>query len=219
MRARVLVSVAVAATIAFGATGCEFMSPAQTAEIKQITDGVNATTGKVDIRNALLIADDADGARFVGTIVNNADDDVTLSIEVGGDTQTVTVPANTHIDLGAAAAPSAQATSPTEQGETTQGTKAGQSREVVFDDADTTPGSLVKVYFSYSGAEGVSASVPVLTSAQEEYATLAPSPTPTSTATSPSENGTQPTGDATAPGTQSGDSQTDSSSGDSGTNG
>ncbi|MGN8049518.1 hypothetical protein ACTJKO_07475 [Curtobacterium sp. 22159] len=213
-------SVAVAATIALGATGCEFMSPAQTTEIKQITDGVNVSTGKVDVRNALLIADDSEGARFIGTIVNNADKgDITLSIEVGGDTQTVTVPANTHVDLGAAAAPSAQATSPTEEGQTTQGTKAGRTQDVVFDGADTKPGSLVKVYFSYSGAEGVSASVPVLTSAQEEYATLAPTPTPSGTATSPSEDGTKPTGDATAPGTQPGDSQTDSSSGDAGTNG
>ena len=224
LRARVLVSVAVAATIALGTTGCEFMSPAHTTEIKQITDGVNVSTGKIDVRNALLIADDAEGARFIGTIVNNADKgDITLSIEVGGDTQTVTVPANTHIDLGAAAAPSAQATAPTEKGQTTQGTKAGRSRDVVFDGADTKPGSLVKVYFSYSGAEGVSASVPVLTSALEEYQTLAPSTSPSATpsmrSTSPSESGSEPTGDATAPGTQPGDSQTDSSSGDAGTNG
>lgn len=189
-------SVAVAATIALGATGCEFMSPAQTTEIRQITDGVNVTTGKIDIRNALLIADDSQGARFVGTIVNNQDDgDVTLSIEVGGDTQTVSVPANTHIDLGAAAEPSEQATAATEEGATTQGSQAGESQAVVFDGADATPGSLVKVYFSYAGAEGVSASVPVLTSAQEEYASLAPTtaPTPFSTETPSGEA----TGDAT----------------------
>ena len=213
-------SVAVAATIALGATGCEFISPAQTREIKQITDGVNVSTGKIDIRNALLISDSGKNARFVGTVINTAEKgDVTLSIEVGGDTQTVSVAANTHVDLGMAVAPSDEATAATEEGQTTQGTNAGNASEVVFKDADTTPGSLVKVYFSYSGAEGVSASVPVLTSAQGEYATLAPSPTPTSDSTSPSENGSQPTGDATVPGTQPGGSQTDSSSGDEGTNG
>ncbi|WP_092090992.1 hypothetical protein [Curtobacterium sp. UNCCL20] len=212
-------SVAVAATIALGATGCEFMSPAQTTEIKQITDGVDVTTGKIAVRNALLISDDGDGARFIGTLVNTAEKgDITLSIEVGGDTQTVDVPANTHVDL--AMASDTQPTGGTEdQGTQTQGTKAGTGNEVVFDSADAKPGSLVKVYFSYSGAEGVSASVPVLTSAQEEYQTLAPTPTPTSTSTSPSNSGTQPTGDATAPGTQPGDSATDSSSGDAGTNG
>jgi len=219
LRARVLVSVAVAATIALGATGCEFISPAHTREIKQITDGVNVSTGTIDVRNALLIADDADEARFVGTLVNTSDeDDLTVSIEVGGDTQTVEVPANTHVDLGMAVSPTAQATAGTEVGEDTQGTEPGTGSEVVFRDADATPGSLVKVYFSYSGAEGVSASVPVLTSAQEEYATLAPNPTPSSTSTSPSESGSQPTGEAGVPGTQPSDSQTDSSEGDNGTN-
>jgi hypothetical protein len=213
------VSVAVAATIALGATGCEFMSPAQTTEIKQITDGVDVSTGKIAVRNALLISDDGDSARFIGTLVNTAEkDDITVSIEVGGDTQTVEVPANTHVDLAMTTDTTAEGATE-DQGSTTQGTEAGDAPVVSFDNADAKPGSLVKVYFSYSGAEGVSASVPVLTSAQEEYQTLAPTPTPTSTSTSPSESGAQPTGDATAPGTQPGDSQTDSSSGDEGTNG
>ncbi len=216
LRARVLVSVAVAASIALGATGCEFMSPAHTKEIKQITDGVNVTTGSIDIRNALLISDDGDGARFLGTLVNTSgDDDVTLSIEVGGDTQTVQVPANSRVDLANAAGGTSD---DSVQGSDGQGSQVAEGRDVLFDQADAVPGSLVKVYFSYSGAEGVSANVPVLTSALEEYQTLAPTPTPSSTATTPSESGTEPTGDATAPGTQSGDSQTDSSEGDSGTN-
>ncbi len=193
-------SVAVAATIAFGATGCEFLSPAHTQDIKQITDGVNVSTGKIDIRNALLIADTDEGARFVGTFVNtSAEDDYTVSIEVGGDTQTVVVPANSHVDLGQAAQPSEQATAGTELGDTTQGSNPAPSSEVVFDGADVTPGSLVKVYFSYSGAEGVSASVPVLTSALEEYSTLAPTPTPSSTPTDPGNSGTTSTGEADVP--------------------
>ncbi|WP_133520637.1 hypothetical protein [Curtobacterium flaccumfaciens] len=190
-------SVAVAATIALGATGCEFMSPAQTTEIKQITDGVDVSTGKIDVRNALLISDDGEQARFIGTLVNNAEkDDITVSIEIGGDTQTVEVPANTHVDLAMTTDTTAEGATE-DTGSTTQGTEAGAGTDVIFDNADAKPGSLVKVYFSYSGAEGVSASVPVLTSSQEEYQTLAPTPTPTSTSTSPSESGSEPTGDAT----------------------
>jgi hypothetical protein len=212
------VSVAVAATIALGATGCEFMSPAHTAHIKQITDGVDVSTGRVDVRNALLISDDGASARFIGTLVNNDDqDDLTVSIEIGGATQTVEVPANTHVDLAMASGAADADESSVQEGEVTQGTAAGDAEPVVFDDADAAPGSLVKVYFSYPDAEGVSANVPVLTSAQEEYQTLAPSPTPTSTSTSPSESGSKPTGEA-VPGTQPTDSQTDSSEGDNGTN-
>ncbi|ROS77374.1 hypothetical protein EDF24_0128 [Curtobacterium sp. PhB130] len=183
MRARVLVSVAVAATIALGATGCEFISPAQTKEIKQITDGVNVTTGKIDVRNALIISDGKDDdARFVGTLINNSGIGRTVTIEVGDASDTVRVPANTHVDLGAnSPSDSSSAESSVQSGAETQGTSAGTSDEVVFAGADIAPGSLVKVYFSYPGAEGVSASVPVLTSAQEEYQTLAPTPTPTVT--------------------------------------
>ncbi|KTR04750.1 hypothetical protein [Curtobacterium luteum] len=202
-------SVAVAATIALGATGCEFVSPVATAEIQQVTDGVNAKTGSIDIRNALLISDDGESARFIGTFVNNSDSkDVTLSIEVGGDTQTVDVPKNSRVDL--AASDSASTPTPTpgteSNGEGTQGSSAAGGTDVVFDQADAKPGSLVKVYFSYSGAEGVSLNVPVLTTAQEEYATLAPTSAPSDSAT-PSDSSTsdssksgsteEPSGDAT----------------------
>jgi hypothetical protein len=222
LRARVLVSVAVAASIALGATGCEFMSPAHTKEIKQITDGVNVSTGSIDIRNALLISDGGEDARFVGSFINTGSKDVTMSVEVGGVTQTVEIPANSHVDPAVPAGPSSEAESSVQSGAETQGTRSAGQPELVFSGADAVPGSLVKTYFSYSGAEGVSANVPVLTSALEEYQTLAPttspSATPSSTETSPSESGSEPTGDATAPGTQSGGSQTDSSEGDSGTN-
>ncbi|WP_146236707.1 hypothetical protein [Curtobacterium sp. MCPF17_031] len=195
MRARVLVSVAVAATIAFGATGCEFLSPSRTQEIRQITDGVDVSTGTIDVRNALLISDSGKDARFVGTLVNTGNGDRTVTLEVDGDDQTVEVAGNSTTVLA----------------------DDGEHDTVDFDDVSVKPGSLVKMYFSYDGAEGASATVPVLTSGQEQYQTLAPSPTPTSTPTSPSNSGSEPTGGASAPGTQSG-SQTDSSEGDNGTN-
>jgi hypothetical protein len=195
LRARVLVSVAVAAAITLGATGCEFIAPVATKEIRQVTDGIDASTGSIDVRNALLISDTGTDARFVGTLVNTGDEDRTVTLELDGTDETVDVPAGSSVVLA-----------DDEQHDT-----------VDFDDVTAKPGSLVKMYFSYQGAEGASATVPVLTSAQEEYQTLAPTPTPTPTSTSPSVSGTQPTGGAEAPGTQEG-SQTDSSEGDNGTN-
>ncbi len=197
-------SVAVAATIALGATGCEFVSPVATSEIQQVTDGVNARTGSVDIRNALLISDDGEGARFIGTFVNNSDsDDVTLSIEVGGDTKTIDLPASSRVDLaapGSSSTPTATQGAET-NGEGTQGSTPAAGSDVVFDQASVTPGSLVKVYFSYSGAEGVSLNVPVLTTAQGEYATLAPTSAPSETSepsdSATSRSGGEPSGDAT----------------------
>jgi len=200
------VSVAVAATIALGATGCEFMSPAHTTEIKQITDGVNVTTGKLDIRNALFISDRGEDARFIGTVINTDEsEDITLSIELGGDTQTVVVPAGSRRDLGTnTPTVSSSEGSSAQEGSDSQGTEQTGAKAVVFEGADARPGSLVKTYFSYSGAEGVSASVPVLTNAMEEYQSLAPSPSPTGTATpgagTESTDGATPTGEATSSG-------------------
>lgn len=199
-------SVAVAATIALGATGCEFMSPAHTTEIKQITDGVNVTTGKLDIRNALFISDRGEDARFIGTVINTDEsEDITLSIELGGDTQTVVIPANSRRDLGTnTPTVSSSEGSSAQEGSDSQGTEQTGAKAVVFEGADARPGSLVKTYFSYSGAEGVSASVPVLTNAMEEYQSLAPSPSPTGTATpgagTESTDGATPTGEATSSG-------------------
>ncbi|MBF4584382.1 hypothetical protein ITJ54_17070 [Curtobacterium sp. VKM Ac-2865] len=193
-------SVAVAATIAIGATGCAFFTPQDTKTIKQITDGVNVTAGKIDVRNALLISDSGDDARFVGTLVNNSDsDDITVSMELGGDTQTVEVPANSRVDLAQSSTGTDEAESSVQTGEDTQGTQVVDAREVVFSDAKATPGSLVKVYFSSPGTEGVSASVPVLTSAQEEYQTLAPSPSPTSEFTFPAESPSATPSDSATP--------------------
>lgn len=199
-------SVAVAATIALGATGCEFMSPAHTTEIKQITDGVNVTTGKLDIRNALFISDRGEDARFIGTVINTDEsEDITLSIELGGDTQTVVVPAGSRRDLGTnTPTVSSSEGSSAQEGSDSQGTEQTGAKAVVFEGADARPGSLVKTYFSYSGAEGVSASVPVLTNAMEEYQSLAPSPSPTRTAMpgagTESTDGATPTGEATSSG-------------------
>ncbi|MGL3200166.1 MULTISPECIES: hypothetical protein [Curtobacterium] len=195
-------SVAVAATIAIGATGCAFVSPVGTAEIQQVTDGTNAKTGSIDIRNALLISDDGESARFIGTFVNSSDSkNVTLSIEVGGDTETIDVPKNSRVDLAASDSGATPTPGTETNGDGTQGSTAAAGTDVVFDQADAKPGSLVKVYFSYSGAEGVSLNVPVLTTAQEEYATLAPTSAPSAT-TEPSDSATsrstdEPSGDAT----------------------
>jgi hypothetical protein len=176
VRSRVLASVAVAAAVALGATGCEFMTSADTQHIKDITDGVNVSVGKVDVRNALLITRKGTNARFIATVVNNSNDPQTLSIQAkGGLTDTVDVPANSTLDL------------------------AKPANDITFRGIDVKPGSLSKVFFTYAGATGASAGVPVLNGQMEEYSTLlptAPSPTPTGTATStpsPSDSATAAT--------------------------
>jgi hypothetical protein len=189
VRTRILASVAVAAAVALGATGCEFMTTADTQHIKDITDGINVNVGKLNIRNALFVSTNSGrNARFVATIVNSTGSAKELTVQAKDSTDheaTVRVPANTTLDLA----------------------NAKSADEIVFRNVKVTPGDLTKVYFSYPSATGASAKIPVLTGAMAEYATLVPttSPSPSSSSTAgtgaSSENGNTPSGAATAPGT------------------
>jgi hypothetical protein len=177
VRARVLVSVAVAATIALGATGCEFMTPQDTKNIKQITDGVELNVGKIAVRNALIISKNGKTGRFAGTVVNNSAQREKVSFQVKDDAATsvdVTIPANTTIDFGSA-----------------------DATPLVFDGLGSKPGSLVKLFVTYPGAEGGSVSVPVLNGTLDEYKTLVPTPAPSNTIMPVS-----PTGSATPDATE-----------------
>ena len=176
LRARVLVSVAVAATIALGATGCEFMSPAgHRRRSGRSRDGVNVSRRQDRRPQRAAHLRHGEDARFVGTLVNTSADDITLAIELGSVAQTVEVPAQL-------ARRPASSTSQRAESSVQSGRDPGHRRPVAATSSSPVrprPGSLAKIYFQYSGAEGVSANVPVLTSALEEYNTLAPTPTPT----------------------------------------
>ena len=178
MRARVLVSVAVAAAVALGTAGCEFMTPQSTTERYDASDGVSLTVGKVDVRNAILITKNNRSARFVATLVNNTNDPQTVTIELGNssaDTESVVVEANGDLDLG-----------------------ASTNTPVVFEKADAKAGSLHKMFFTYPGAEGGSVRVPVLTGAMSEYSSLVPTPSRTPTTSPTSTDVPTPSATATA---------------------
>lgn len=158
MRTRVLGTVAVAAAVVLGASGCEFMTKAETQDIRQVTDGVNLEVGSLAVRNALLIATpNGKNARFIATIVNQTNQSEALTIEAkdnSGDQKTVRIPANSTVDLA----------------------KSAKADQVVFRKVDVKPGDLTKMFFTYPGASGASTGVPVLTGAMAEYATLVPTP-------------------------------------------
>ena len=175
MRARVLVSIAVAASIALGTAGCEFMTEAGTTKGYNASDGVSTSVGAVDVRNALILTRNGGRARLVASLVNTADSGRRVTIEPkdhSSQSVTVVVPANSSVDLGSTAV---------------------DAPEVVFPHLDSKAGSLAPIYFTYSGASGKSIKVPVLNGAMEEYSTLLPTapssstrtiaPTPTGTAT------------------------------------
>lgn len=73
---RIASSIALAAAIAFGASGCGLMAPQSTLEPYAPSDGIDVNLDSVDVRNLLLIADRS-GKNFnvVFTGVNTGDRD------------------------------------------------------------------------------------------------------------------------------------------------
>ncbi|MFZ7087526.1 hypothetical protein [Curtobacterium sp. RRHDQ10] len=155
-------SVAVAASIALGTAGCEFMTPQSTTEHYDASDGVSTNVGSVDVRNAILLTSDGESARFIATLVNNSDSAKTLTIQAAdksSDTQEVRIPANTSLDLA----------------------HDSRATQVVFDSLGSKAGVLTRVFLTYPSAEGSSIRVPVLDYQLPEYSTLEPTPSSTST--------------------------------------
>lgn len=160
MKARVATSIVLALGLALGMTGCSLVTPQDTTKITEAADGVNGTVGKVDIRNAVIIADkDGNLGNLVATFVNNDSRPHFVAVRQGSETHSVSVPANGTKKIG-------------EEG----------GHRVEFADLGAKPGSLTDVYFTYANTTGTQLGVPVLTSTFpgfEGYAPSTPVPLPT----------------------------------------
>jgi hypothetical protein len=155
---RVAASVALAGLIVLGASGCEFISPQDTTQINQVSDGMDATVGKVGIRNALLFTGGGTDANLVTTLVNSGSAPATVSLQytssTGPTTQQLTVPANGALSV-----------------------RPGGDQVVTLSQVKTTAGALFPVYFA-SGGSSTTVKVPVLDASLPGYQTLTPTPTP-----------------------------------------
>ena len=82
------------ALLIVGLTGCNASGPdAPTRNVRQVTDGVEATSGDVKAVNVLLVAQEDGSAVLVGTIINGGDaDDSIISITANEITGEVSAP-------------------------------------------------------------------------------------------------------------------------------
>lgn len=163
MRARIAATVVLAAGILIGTTGCNLIAPQATQIQYDPSDGVGADVGEVDIRNALLIAnEDGTSASLIASLVNRGDSAHRVRVQWEGDagevTEEITVPARSSLVLG-----------------------GGEGTTLTLRELDVQPGSLFPVFFQYGEETGAEMLVPVLTDALEEYSNLGPIPEPTET--------------------------------------
>lgn len=173
MKLRAVATIALAASLAVGLSGCNFFSPQRTLEKYDPSDGVGANLGDIEIRNALLITDgggEGERGTLVVSITNLTDQATQLRIEYPSFAADA-VDGKVSFQLGV---PAKSITT----------TSAGDSGQIVLENIDAPAGSLFSVYMQAGDAPGTDVRVPVLDSSTfNEYATLAPSPSPTPTPT------------------------------------
>lgn len=155
MKSRVAASIALAAALMLGATGCTFSARIATDIPYDPSDGVGAEVGELSIRNALLIGDDPEELNLVMTVVSTADTDRRVSVQWEAEGERVTE----EIFVGA-------------NGRTAFG--GPEQDQVLITGSGATIGGLVPVFFSYPGAEGVEVLIPVLDGTLPEYELFIP---------------------------------------------
>ena len=155
MKSRLAASIALAAALLIGTTGCTFFSPIATQKVYDPSDGVGAEVGDLLIRNAMLIGDDPENLNLVVTIVNRSDSDRRLSVQwvAGGEriTESMFVNANGRTAFG-----------------------GPEQDQVLVTGSTNVIGGLVPLFFSYGTAPGVEVLVPVLDGSLPEYELLVP---------------------------------------------
>ncbi|MEJ6489795.1 DNA modification methylase [Leucobacter sp. USCH14] len=153
MKTRIASTVAVAAAIVLGATGCSLVAPIATATPYGPSDGVNVDVGAVDVRNIMLVADESgDNFNVVFGAVNQS-----------GETQDLTI---TFTGSGSQQA-SAEFEVPT--GNTLFGDPEGEQTPVLVTLDGLKAGSTIEAYFQIAGSPEVPYQVPVLDGTLEEY--------------------------------------------------
>lgn len=102
MNTRRLASVALAAAVVLGTTGCSMISPQATTIPYSAADGVNVpASGPLKVRNALFVAnEDGTTANFLAAVVNDTDKAEMLLVGVDGTTKPIRVAAHSSVSLG-----------------------------------------------------------------------------------------------------------------------
>ncbi len=167
MRARLIATVAVAAAVVLGTTGCSMLAPQSTTVQYSASDGMNVpdSSGPLQVRNALFVAnEDGSEGNFVAAIVNGTDSSEVLHIQIGdGDgaiVKSVRVEAHTTKGLGV---------------EDIEGVENFEGADpLLVVGLDTPPGATVSVYFQSGDGDGARVDIPVLDSSIAYLATLAP---------------------------------------------
>ncbi len=141
MNTRRFASIALAAAVLLGATGCNMIAPQATTIPYSPADGVNVPdSGPLKVRNALFVSNEAGtSANFIAAIINDTDAPSALMVGIDGANKRVVVPAHTTVSLG-----------------------VDDAKPLLFTGLKTRPGATIDVTFQSGDGEGVLQATPVL---------------------------------------------------------
>jgi len=156
VKSRRLAPFAVIAAVLIGTTGCNLTAPQATTIQYQPAEGVNADSGYIEVRNAVVVSEDGVEGNLLGAFINQGEDPQIVTIQYGEGagiaTETIRIPALSSVSLGADVPSSAT------DGESI----LFDAEPILLTDIDTPPGATMPVYFQAGDAEGELVQVPVL---------------------------------------------------------
>ena len=138
MKARLIASVALAATIVLGATGCNLVSAQSTTKAYDPSDGVSVSVGDLRLNNLIVLTDDGVDGNLIFTVSNRGGPH-SVTLQYGDDvTVTTIVDGNTSTVFG------------------------GENDPIALPDIDSEPGSVMPLFVQYGDETGKEVLVPVL---------------------------------------------------------
>ena len=156
MRRRLLAPLALAFSVALGATGCTLTADIATMKDYDPSDGVGTEVGDLALRNIMLITNGSGEANLVMTVVNSGGEDVSLRVQYSdGEAQS-----NETLDVPGFPALTRFGDDP--------------ATGALFSGSDIVAGGLTPMYFQYANNPGELVFVPVLDGALPEYELFVP---------------------------------------------
>lgn len=156
MKARLLASVVIAATVALIASGCTFLTPQATLDKYDPSDGTSVTVGDVLVRNAILLSADGETASLLASLINRGTSSATVKLQYEN-ASGATVDETIHLN-----------------GSTTKLIGDGSGETLILEGLDAPVGTLLDIYVQIGNETGEVLGVPVLDGSLPEYRNLLP---------------------------------------------
>ncbi|HRN28449.1 MAG TPA: hypothetical protein PK890_01905 [Terrimesophilobacter sp.] len=156
MKARLLASVVLAATVALVTSACTFLTPQATLDKYDPSDGTSVTVGDVLVQNAILLSADGETASLLASITNRGSSSATVKLQYE-DASGAKIDESIHVNANS-----------------TKNLGDGSGETLILENLDAPLGSLLDIYVQIGNETGAQFGVPVLDGSLAEYRGLLP---------------------------------------------